>query len=92
MYGKTLFSCDKRSYKKAFNNYVDKTRGGGCQKVSVFCPRSGYKNCPRRRGGPKNGKILSTKLLNDNLIEKVGPAAFPTNNSIGILCFGGQKM
>jgi hypothetical protein len=36
---------------QTFNNYVDKMRGGGCQKNVCFCPRSGYKNCPRRGGG-----------------------------------------
>ena len=34
-----------------FNNYVDKMRGGWGSKNSCFYPRSGYKNCPRRRGG-----------------------------------------
>ena len=43
------------SCKGAFNNYVDKMRGEGVKKV-CFCPRSGYKNCPRR-GGSKKGKI-----------------------------------
>jgi hypothetical protein len=32
---------------------------GGSKNV-CFCPRSGYENCPRRGGGVKNGKILST--------------------------------
>ena len=31
---------------------MDKMRGGGDQKMS-FCPRWGYKNCPRRGGGQK---------------------------------------
>ena len=40
-----------------FNNYIDKMRGS---KNICFCPRSGYKNCPRKGGGGlKNGKILS---------------------------------
>ena len=34
--------------KGPFNNYVDKMRRGGGQKMSGFCPRSGYKNCPCR--------------------------------------------
>jgi hypothetical protein len=37
-------------HKGPFNNYVDKMRGRGGQNV-CFCPRSGYKNCPRRGGG-----------------------------------------
>ena len=44
--------------KGPFNNYVDKMRGEGFRNV-CFCPRSGYKNC-LRRGGSRNGKILST--------------------------------
>ena len=37
--------------KGAFNNYVDKVKGGGGQKMSVFVhvQRSGYNNC-RGRG------------------------------------------
>jgi hypothetical protein len=35
----------------SFNNYVDKMRGEGVKKCKFFCPRSGYKNCPRREGG-----------------------------------------
>ena len=31
-------------------------KGGGGQNV-YFCPRSGYKNCPRREWGSNNGKI-----------------------------------
>ena len=38
--------------KGSFNNYVDKMRGRGSKNV-CFCPRSGYKNCPRRGGGSK---------------------------------------
>ena len=45
--------------KGSFNNYVDKMRGEGVKKV-CFCPHLGYKNCPRRGRGSKNGKILST--------------------------------
>ena len=37
------------------------TRWGGRGSKNVcFCPRSGYKDCPRRGGVSKNGKILST--------------------------------
>ena len=35
--------------KGAFRNYMDKMRGEGSKNV-CFCLRSGYKNCPRRRG------------------------------------------
>ena len=60
-----------------FNNYVDKMRGGRGSKNSCCCPRSGYKNCPRRRGVgggmSKNGKILSTQLLNDPFPGHIGP-------------------
>ena len=37
------------SAKGAFNNYVEKMRGGGGQKCIFFCSRSGYKNCPRKK-------------------------------------------
>ena len=33
-----------------FNNYMEKMRGEGVKKCQ-FCPRSGYKNCPRKGGG-----------------------------------------
>ena len=51
-------------HKGAFNNYVDKMRGGGGQKMSVFVHAQGIKTVHAGRGGGKNGKILSTKLLN----------------------------
>ena len=35
-------------HKRSFNNYVERGK-----KMSVFCPRSGYKNCPRKGGGVK---------------------------------------
>ena len=55
----------KSKHKGAFNNYVDKIRGEGSKNV-CFCPRSGYKNVHTGwGGGSKNGKILSTYLLND---------------------------
>ena len=52
-----------------FNNYVDKMRGGGGQKMSVFVHAHGIKsvNSEKREGGSKNDKILSTWLLNDPL-------------------------
>jgi hypothetical protein len=34
--------------------------GAGGSKNVYFCLRSGYKNCPRREWGSKNGIILST--------------------------------
>ena len=43
--------------KGPFNNYVDKMRRGGGQKMSGFCPRSGYKNCPCRGGSQKMAKF-----------------------------------
>ena len=48
----TNFECDAHGTtgKGPFNNYVDKMRGRGSKNV-CFCPRSGYKNCPRRGGG-----------------------------------------
>jgi hypothetical protein len=39
--------------KGAFNNYVDKMRAGGGQKMAVFVHAQGIKNCPRRGGGVK---------------------------------------
>ena len=46
--------------KGSFNNYVDKMRGGGGQKMSVFVHAQGIKTVHARGGGAKNGKILST--------------------------------
>ena len=48
--------------KGAFNNYVDKMRGGGGQKMSVFVHVQGIKTVHAGRGGEgsKNGKILTT--------------------------------
>ena len=48
--------------KGAFNNYVDKMRGGGGQKMSVFVHAYGIKTVHARggEGGSKKGKILST--------------------------------
>ena len=40
----------------AFNNYVDKMRGGGGQKMSVFVHAQGIKAVHARGGGAKNGK------------------------------------
>ena len=41
-----------------FNNYVDKMRGGGGQKLSVFVHAQGIKTV--QAGGAKNDKIMST--------------------------------
>ena len=44
----------------AFNNYMDKMRGEGGQKMSVFVYAQGIKAVHAgEEGGPKNGKILS---------------------------------
>ena len=43
----------------AFNNYVDKMRGGGGQKMSVLVHAYGIKTV-HAGGGSKNGKIMST--------------------------------
>ena len=50
-----------------FNNYVDKMRGGGFYKMSVFFQAQGIKTVLAGGGVSKNGKILSTYLLNDPL-------------------------
>ena len=42
-----------------FNNYVDKMRRGGGQKMSVFVHAQGIKTV-HAGWGSKNGKILST--------------------------------
>ena len=42
----------------AFNNYVDKMRRGGGQKMSVCVHAQGIKTV-HAGGGSKNGKILS---------------------------------
>ena len=47
-------------YKGAFNNYVDKMRRGGNQKMSVFVHAQGIKNVHAGEGGSKNDKLLST--------------------------------
>ena len=46
-------------YKGAFNNYVDKIRGGGGQKMSVFVHAQGIKTVHAGRGS-RNGKNQST--------------------------------
>ena len=47
--------------KGPFNNYVDKMRGEGGQKMSVFVHAQGIKTVHAGGGGvSKNGKILST--------------------------------
>ena len=44
-----------------FNNYVDKMRGGGGQKMFVFVHAQGIiKTVHAGEGGSKNGKIMST--------------------------------
>jgi hypothetical protein len=45
---------------EAFNNYVDKIRGEGGQKMSVFVHAQGIKTVHAEGRGSKNGKILST--------------------------------
>ena len=47
-------------HKGAFNNYVDKMREGGGQKMSVFVHAQGIKPVQTGGGGAKNGKILFT--------------------------------
>ena len=45
----------------SINNYVDKMRGGGGQKMSVFVNAQGIKTVHAGEGGgSENGKILST--------------------------------
>ena len=57
---KCAIVCDKSwvILKGPFNNYVDKMRGGGGQKMSVFVHSQGIKTVHA------GGKILSTQLLN----------------------------
>ena len=43
----------KNTYKGAFNNYVDKMRGGGGQKMSVFVKAQGIKTVHAEEGGVK---------------------------------------
>ena len=45
--------------KGAFNNYVDKMRGGGGQKMSIFVHALGMKTV-NAGWGSKNDKIMST--------------------------------
>ena len=46
-------------------NYVDKLRGGGGQKMSVFVHAQSIKAVHADGGGvSENGKILSTQLMN----------------------------
>ena len=47
-------------YMGAINNYVDKMRGEGGQKMSVFVHAQGIKTVHPGGGGSKNDKILST--------------------------------
>ena len=54
-----FFKIFQANNKGSFNNYVDKIRGGGGQKMSVFVHTKGLK--PVHAGGEgQNGKILST--------------------------------
>ena len=46
--------------KGAFKNYVDKMKGGGGQKMSIFVHAQGIKTVHPGGGGVKNGKILTT--------------------------------
>ena len=46
--------------KGPLNNYVDKMRGGGGQKMSVFVHAQGIKTVHTGRGRVKNGKFMST--------------------------------
>ena len=55
----SLFAKTKQA-KGAFNSYVDKLRGKGGQKMSVFVHAQGKKTVQAGGGGSKNGKILST--------------------------------
>ena len=50
--------------KVPFNNYVDKMRGRGSKNV-CFCPRSGYKNCPRRGAGGVKKWQNSVHVVNE---------------------------
>ena len=54
-----IISIFGRCIKGSFNNYVDKMRGGGGQKMSVFVHAQGIKTV-HAGGGSKNDKILST--------------------------------
>ena len=47
----------KYSYKGAFNNYVDKMRGGRGSKMSVFVHAEGIKMSTQGRGGQKMAKF-----------------------------------
>ena len=55
-----LFETWEYVDKGSFNNYVDKMRGGGVQKMSVFVHAQGIKTVHAGKLGVKNGKILST--------------------------------
>ena len=55
----TSSRCVSRCYKRPFNNYVDKMRGRGGQKMSVFVNAQIIK-FGHAGGGVKNGKLLST--------------------------------
>ena len=44
-------------YKGPFNNYVDKMRGGGCQKMSVFVHAQGIKTVLAGGGVQKMAKF-----------------------------------
>ena len=46
--------------KEPFNNYVDKMRGEGKQKISVFFHAQGIKTVHVGGGESKNEKIMST--------------------------------
>ena len=80
----TRRSCPKG----AFNNYVDKMKGGGGgQKMSVFAHTQGIKSVHAGAGGSNNNKILSMLLLNAPKAE--GRSKNPwgaCSNGVGITC------
>ena len=70
-YFQTLSSLDLFQYLGPLNNYVDKMRGGGGQKMSLFVHAPDIKTVHAGGGGSKNGIIMSTQLLNASFANKI---------------------
>ena len=57
IYGKCTSNANSKKLKGPFNNYVDKMRGGGGQKMSVFVHAQGIKTVHAGGGDQKMAKF-----------------------------------
>ena len=61
-----LWGFQRRYVKGTFNNHMDKLRGGGGQKMSVFVHAQGIKTVKEGSRGSKMAKFCPHSLLNDS--------------------------